>query len=176
MIFTVGHGARSLDELVAVLASADVRLLVDVRRFPASRRHPHVAREALSTSLPGRGIAYAFRGGALGGRRRPRPTSRHMAWREEGFRGYADWTETATFQAALQELIATSQDRRTAIMCAETLWWRCHRRLIADQLQLRGVEVVHLLSTTERHAHPTSELLRIDADGRPVYDVGCLPL
>lgn len=177
VVFTIGHGTRTLDELVDVLKSADVGLLVDVRRFPRSRRHPHVNTEALAVELPKRGIDYAWRGGPLGGRRRPSPGSRHMAWREEGFRGYADWTETETFRAALRELKGEAESGRApCIMCAETMWWRCHRRLIADMLRLDAFDVVHLVSPTQRQPHPANELLRVDAQGRPVYDVGCLPL
>lgn len=176
-VFTVGHGTRSVDELVDVLKAGGVDLLVDVRRFPGSRRHPHLGRESLSVELPKRGVEYAFRGGALGGRRRPSPTSRHMAWRVEGFRGYADWTETETFKAALRELEGLAlAGRAPCVMCAETTWWNCHRRLIADMLRLGGVDVVHLLSPTQRAPHPPNPILRVDDEGRPVYDVGVLPL
>lgn len=175
-LFTVGHGTRTLEELVAVLASATVARVVDVRRFPGSRRHPQFGRDALAASLPAHGIAYDFRGEILGGRRAPSPSSRHCAWREPAFRGYADHMDTTAFRAALATLLADARREPLAIMCAETLWWRCHRRLISDALVAQGARVTHLLSatSTQEHVH-APDLVRVDA-GWPVYDVGCLPL
>jgi uncharacterized protein (DUF488 family) len=173
-VFSIGHGTRSLDELVDTLAAAGVEHLVDVRRYPGSRRHPHFAGAALEVALPGYGIAYEWAGEGLGGRREPGSSdSRHRAWRVPGFRAYADYMDTDDFRGALERLENTIRTGPpTAMMCAETLWWRCHRRLIADALTIDGFEVVHLLDPTTRGAHPLHESARVDAHNRPVYDVG----
>ena len=174
VVYTVGHGTRSIEELIEVLSEAGVTLLVDVRRFPGSRRHPHFAREALEVSLPDAGIRYDWRGEALGGRRSRKeiagPT-RHPAWKNDGFRNYADYMDTDEFRAALEALERDADDRTLAVMCAETLWWRCHRRLISDALVVDGVDVVHLIAPGQSQPHKLHPALRVD-DGRPVYDVG----
>ncbi len=172
-LFTVGHGARAVGELIAVLSAAGVRRLVDVRRYPGSRHSPQFGRDALAASLSAAGIGYDWRGGALGGRRRASAASRHVALRNEAFRGYADHMDSEAFQAALEALLRdAAAGPPLAILCAETLWWRCHRRLIADALAARGAEVVHLLDADHRQAHPANPDARIDERGRPVYDVG----
>lgn len=173
-VFTVGHGTRSSDELARVLQAAGVTRLVDVRRFPGSRRHPHFAREPLERSMPALGIAYDWRGEELGGRRSRkeigRPT-RHPAWKNDGFRNYADYMDTDAFRAALAQLEGDAEAEPLAVMCAETLWWRCHRRLISDALTVAGVEVVHLIGVNESQSHKLHPAIRVE-DGRPVYDVG----
>jgi len=166
-LYTIGHGTRATDELVAVLRDAAVERLVDVRRFPGSRRNPHLSREALERNLP---VAYEWWGEELGGRRRGAPESRHPAWRNDAFRAYADWMDTPVFHDALDRLLA--DERPTTVMCAETLWWRCHRRLIADAATLRGAEVVHLLDVGQPQAHVLHEAVRPDEEGCPVYDRG----
>lgn len=153
-----------------MLRSAEVPLLVDVRRYPGSRRLPHVNRDQLELTLPAHGIEYRWAGDTLGGRRSRKPDSRHPAWSNPAFQGYADHTESTEFRTALLELIA--DDLPAAVMCSETVWWRCHRRLIADAARLRGTEVVHLLSTTSHQAHPLHPNVRPDDEGWPVYDVG----
>lgn len=171
-LYTVGHGNRSLDELVGVLRAAGIGRLVDVRRFPGSRRHPHFARASLAIELPRAGILYDFRGDELGGRRRGVAGSRHPAWRDPSFRAYADHMDTPAFREAIGRLEAdAAAGPPLAFMCAETLWWHCHRRLIADALVVRGREVVHLLGLTERQSHPLHPDLRVDEEGRPVYDL-----
>lgn len=176
IIFTIGHGARSLAELVDVLRTGAVTRVVDVRAFPGSRRHPQMGRQALTESLPAHGIAYDWRGEALGGRRRLGERSRHGAWREPAFRAYADHTDSALFRAAVERLADDARaGARDVILCAETLWWRCHRRLISDALVVRGVRVVHLLGPTSRQEHALSEMARVGDDGWPVWDVGVLP-
>lgn len=172
-LFTLGHGTRSLEELVELLGEGPADTLIDVRRHPGSRRSPHLAREALAASLPPLGVAYVFRGEALGGRRHAHPGSPHAAWEDPSFRAYADYMDTPVFQHALAELAAEAQaGRRMALMCAETLWWRCHRRLIADALVARGLEVVHLLGPGARAPHPLNPAVRLDDSGRLIYDVG----
>jgi uncharacterized protein (DUF488 family) len=142
-IYTVGHSTRSLDQLVAVLEAAGVRRLIDVRTVPRSRRHPQFARESLAASLPERGIEYRHEQ-ALGGFRRARPDSLNRGWRQQAFRGYADYMESAQFRAALDRVAAHALARATCLMCAEAQWWRCHRRLISDALVVRGWSVRHL--------------------------------
>ena len=178
MVFTVGHGARPLEELVETLRSAGVTRLVDVRRYPGSRRHPQFGRAALESSLPAAGVNYVWRGDVLGGRRASPPghRSRHPAWRVDAFRAYADYMDTPAFRAALSAL--EDEARRgppTAVMCAETLWWRCHRRLIADALTVDGFEVVHLLGPGKSQPHRLHPALRVDEQHRPVYDRGDQP-
>jgi uncharacterized protein (DUF488 family) len=166
-IYTIGHGARPIDEFVAILEAAGIERLVDVRTAPGSRKHPQFGQAELAETLKRTGIEYVWRQD-LGGWRKPRPDSRHVALRSPGFRGYADHMETEEFDRALTWLIGSSADQPTAFMCAETLWWRCHRRMIADALLGRGVEVVHLMgSRTEPHRlHPAA---RLEGE-RVVYD------
>lgn len=170
-VLTVGHGARTAEEFTGVLTEARVQVLIDVRRFPGSRRHPHFSREVLHKSLNDLAIGYEWWGESLGGRRKPSPESRHAALRNSSFRAYADHMESAEFQAALSALQARSKEERLALMCAETLWWRCHRRLIADALVARGLEVIHL-GTGKDAAHTLTPEARVDEDGRVVYDGG----
>lgn len=178
-VFTVGHGTRPLEELVSTLREADVQRLVDVRRFPGSRRHPWFSRASLEEALPNGGIAYAWRGDTLGGRRRaaPKSASRHPAWRVDAFRAYAEHMDTEEFQRALADLEGSARrGARLAVLCSETLWWRCHRRLIADALVLHGFDVVHLLGPGKRQPHKLHDDVRRDDEGRPVYDGGQSPL
>jgi uncharacterized protein (DUF488 family) len=142
-IYTIGHSTRSAEELLALLNQAEVKLLVDVRAFPSSRRHPQFNREALSGWLPDAGIEYLHLPG-LGGRRDPAPGSPNGGWRERAFQGYADHTASPEFREALTRLENAAAAVATAIMCAEAVWWRCHRRLIADALVARGWRVEHL--------------------------------
>ena len=167
VLFTVGHGTRTTEELVAVLRDAGVERLVDVRRFPGSRRNPHLSREALAADLP---LAYEWWGEELGGRRSGGTESRHPAWRNDAFRAYADWMDTPVFRQALDRLLGSVKP--TAVMCAETLWWRCHRRLIADAAVLRGADVRHILGVGDVQPHTLHESVRRDEDGWPVYDAG----
>ena len=167
MIFTVGHSTRAQDELIAILREAGVELLVDVRRFPGSRRHPQFGREALRAGLAAAGIAYRHEPD-LGGRREPRPDSPNTAWRVAGFRGYADHMASAEFRAALERLIAPP-DTPTAVMCAEAVPWKCHRQLIADALAARGAEVVHLLGPGQRKIHVLNPNAVASHDGVVVY-------
>ena len=174
-LFTVGHGSRTVDELAGVVLDAGVGVVVDVRRYPGSRRSPHLARGSLAVELPARGVGYEWQGEALGGRRPTSALSRHPAWRHPAFRGYADHMDGEEFRVALDALVArvSGPGPAAAVMCAETLWWRCHRRLIADAAVLAGVEVVHLLGGGRSEPHRVSPGARADAGGRPVYDVGC---
>jgi len=144
VIHTIGHSTRQLDEFIALLSAHGIRQLVDIRSMPRSRRHPHFSSDKLSASLGERGIIYRH-SPALGGMRKPRRDSHNTAWRVAGFRGYADYMETDEFRAALDELIARAREAPTAIMCAEAVWWQCHRQLVADALVARGIEVRHIM-------------------------------
>lgn len=173
-VFTVGHSTRSLDELVAILRAHGVELLVDVRRFPASRRHPHFSRERLERGLSEAGIGYFWLEG-LGGRRPGRKDSPHTTWRVAGFSSYADHMETEEFDRAAGKLLDRAREATAAVMCAEALPERCHRRLLSDWLTVRGVEVVHLLDETRTRPHELPDFARVDG-GRLVYDGGQMAL
>jgi uncharacterized protein (DUF488 family) len=178
-IFTVGHGTKSSEQFVEVLKSASVGRLVDARRFPGSRRHPHFGRAPLELCLAGHGVCYEWWGEELGGRRSSSGdlTSRHSALVNASFRNFADHMDTPLFRAAFERLCRDARaDPPFAIMCAETLWWRCHRRLISDALVIAGVEVIHLIDASKHQAHRLHPAVRGDDRRRPVYDVGALPL
>jgi uncharacterized protein (DUF488 family) len=173
-VYTLGHSTRTPEALIALLAEHGIGGIADVRRFPASRRHPHFAREALARSLAAAGVRYDWLP-ALGGRRPTRSDSPHVAWREASFRGYADHMDTPEFGEGLARLQALAAERPTAIMCAEAVPWRCHRQLIADALVARGATVLHVIDGQAARPHALSRLARLDGD-RIVYDVGHLPL
>lgn len=170
-IYTIGHSTRPLSELVALLRAHGIVHLADVRTVPRSRRHPHFSKEALERSLPAAGIAYRHMPG-LGGLRKPRKDSINTGWRHAGFRGYADYMQTADFRRALEELVAwadhSSTSGSTAIMCAEAVWWRCHRQLIADALVARGTAVRHISSLTSAPDHHLTGFGHND-DGNVTY-------
>jgi uncharacterized protein (DUF488 family) len=166
-IYTIGHSTRTLDEFVVLLRAHHIRQLADVRTVPKSRRHPHFVGEALAGTLPEAGVAYRHFAG-LGGLRKPRKDSRNTAWRHESFRGYADYMETPAFQRALEDLMAWSGPHPTVVMCAEAVWWQCHRQLIADALVARAVEVRHIMSDRPAPLHTLTAFARTD-DGRVTY-------
>jgi uncharacterized protein (DUF488 family) len=161
IIWTVGHSTRKIDEFLQLLAAGKIELLADVRRFPASRRHPQFNREALIASLADAGIAYEHFPG-LGGRRSARlKGSPNKAWRVEAFNAYADHLQSAEFQADFDRLIEFVKSQRVAIMCAEALPQQCHRRIIADLLIARGWMVKHLLSSKRIEDHKLPEFARV---------------
>ena len=168
VVHTVGHSTRSVEELIALLERAGVRALIDVRRFPGSRRHPHFGGAPLAAALGGRGIAYVHEPD-LGGRRDPRPGSPNTAWRVAGFRGYADHMATPAFARALERVRAKAAEGGAAVMCAEAVPWRCHRQLIADALAFAGVEVLHLIGTGDCRRHEPNPAARVLPDGVIVY-------
>ena len=170
-IRTVGHGTLEPDAFADLLLGAGVEALWDVRRYPGSRRHPHFGSDAMAQWLPERGVGYRHEP-ALGGRRKPAPDSPNVGLRNEQFRAYADHMTSAEFTGALDALVATAASQRLAIMCAESLWWRCHRRLVADRLVLvDGVVVEHLFHDGRLATHsPTPEARAVD--GAVVYDRG----
>lgn len=172
-ILTVGHGSRSSEEFLEVLSDSAVELLLDIRRYPGSRRHPHFARKALAAELGLRAIDYQWWGESMGGRRTAddRSLLRHGAWEIEAFRAYAAHMDTAEFRTALDRLLEVSRRRQVAIMCAERAWWRCHRRLVADALVSEGREVIHI-GIGPSQLHRLSPIARLDEHGLLAYDRG----
>lgn len=170
-LLTVGHGTLAAEELSGLLVGVGVERLVDVRTAPGSRRHPHVSKAQMSEWAPAAGIDYRWEPD-LGGWRKALPDSPNTVLRHSGFRGYADHMATAAFATALDRLLADAADAVTAAMCSETLWWRCHRRLLADAAVLtRGAEVVHLGHDGRLTPHRVTEGARVDG-GIVVYDGG----
>ena len=159
-VWTIGHSTRPIDELVAALKSFGIGALVDVRTYPGSRRYPQFNKPNLAASLAGVEIEYRH-SPELGGRRRAKPDSMNMAWRNEMFRGYADHMETEEFREGIDRLLELARESRTAIMCAEAVWWKCHRSLIADHLKATGVTVLHILSEGKAEEHPYTSAARI---------------
>ncbi len=170
-VWTIGHSTRSTEEFVGLLHAHLIDCVVDVRRYAGSRRHSQFGPAALERSLCAAGIEYVPMP-ALGGRRAPRPDSPHGVWRNASFRGYADYMDTPAFAAALDALTARAAASRTAMMCAEALWWRCHRALIADALKARGWQVLHILGAAAPVEHPYTAAASL-VDGRLEY--GCGP-
>jgi len=166
-VWTIGHSTRGWDEFLALLGSCGIEAVADVRRFPGSRRYPWFAGEAMAQSLPAAGLDYLWLP-QLGGRRRALPGSPNGAWRNAAFQGYADHLQSAEFAEGLALLLELAARRRTALMCAEAVWWRCHRRLIADVLTARGVEVLHILDAGHVQQHALTDSARL-VDGRLVY-------
>lgn len=172
---TVGHGTLEEEDFSALLRGAGLERLVDVRTAPGSRRNPQFARAQMERWLPSSGIGYRWEPD-LGGLRRADPGSPNVALRNEGFRGYADHMRTPRFAGALDAVLGDAETALTVVMCAESVWWRCHRRLIADAaLLLRGVDVVHLLHDGRLHPHRPTEGVRRDGD-LLVYDAGVTEL
>lgn len=166
-LWTIGHSTREWPVFVAMLQEARIEALADVRRFAGSRRHPQFHGQAMAEALPREGIGYLPMP-ELGGRRAPRADTRNTAWRNKGFRGYADYMETPQWQAARDRLMQLALSRRTAVMCAEALWWQCHRGLIADSLKARGWAVIHLQAPGRSEEHPYTAAARI-VDGDLLY-------
>lgn len=166
-VHTVGHSNRSLEALLGILRAHGIECLADVRSVPRSRHNPQFNAESLSKTLPLSGIDYVPLP-RLGGLRKPRADSRNLAFRNDSFRGYADYMETPEFEKGIVELLALAKAKRTVLMCAEAIYDWCHRSLIADALVCRGVETVHLLDSTKSLNHRLTPVARI-VDGRPTY-------
>ena len=167
-IWTIGHSTRKIDIFLSLLKENGIKLVADVRMYPGSKRYPQFGREALANSLGEAGIGYEHFP-ELGGRRKAKPNSKNTAWRNEMFRGYADYMETEEFRKGADRLVDLANDAgRTAIMCAEALWWRCHRALISDYLKARGIEVMHIIDANKSDPHPYTSAARI-VDGELSY-------
>ena len=167
-IWTVGHSTRSAEEFNQILKAHEIAELVDVRSFPGSRRYPQFNKEELSRSLSEANIAYKHMP-SLGGRRRPNPESKNIAWKNASFRAYADHLESKEFKQGIKELLMIAQAKKTAVMCAEALWWRCHRSLISDYLKASNWEVIHIADAQHAEVHPYTSAARI-VDGRLSYE------
>jgi len=167
-IWTIGHSTRSIDDFISLLEQNGIKLLADVRSLPGSKRYPQFNREALAESLADAGILYEHVP-ELGGRRKPKPDSRNTAWRNASFRGYADYMETEEFHKGVERLLDVAAGTGpTAIMCAEAVWWRCHRSLISDYLKARGIDVMHILDANKTQTHPFTFAAHI-VDGKLSY-------
>lgn len=160
-LWTIGHSTRAIDDFIAALEANAIKLLADVRLLPGSKRYPHFNQDQLAHALSARGIRYEhFR--ELGGRRKPRADSPNTAWRNDAFRGYADYMQTPEFQSGIARLLdLESATGPAAIMCAEAVWWRCHRGLVSDYLKVRGIEVLHIMDARKTEAHPFTSAAQI---------------
>ena len=167
-IWTIGHSTHGLDEFVDLLSGHGIGALVDIRTVPKSRRHPHFHSDALARCLPERGIAYTHLP-RLGGFRRPLVDSPNAGWRNESFRGYADYAMADEFAAGLAELREVAEAQRTAMMCSEALWWRCHRRLVADRLVVAGDAVVHIGADGRASEHELTPIACVSGDRQITY-------
>jgi len=160
-IWTIGHSTRTIDEFISLLKKNGIELLADVRAWPGSKRYPQFNKDALAESLNAHGIRYEHFP-ELGGKRKPNPDSRNTAWRNTSFRAYADYMKTEQFHKGTDRLLDFAREAGpAAIMCAEAVWWRCHRSLISDYLKARGVEVLHLLGAKKVEPHPYTSAARI---------------
>jgi uncharacterized protein (DUF488 family) len=169
-IWTVGHSNRSIDEFLQLLRNFEIKCLVDVRRYPGSAKYPHFNRDLMETRLIAHDIKYLHLQD-LGGRRKPLPDSRNLAWRNDSFKGYADYMETDQFKNGFSSLIDATDEFVTAIMCSEALWWRCHRALISDLLKSLGYQVFHIMTLDKLQEHPFTQAARI-VDGQLSYELG----
>lgn len=167
-VFTIGHSTRSIDEFIALLNAHHIDRIIDVRRFPGSKRYPQFGSESLGLVLTNMGIGYRH-APELGGRRTPTYGSRHDAWRSASFRAYADHMESPVFQQGLEQLIDAASTARGAIMCAEAVPWRCHRQLISDALVARGIEVLHILTASRADPHALTSFAHVAPDGMVIY-------
>jgi uncharacterized protein (DUF488 family) len=160
-IWTIGHSTRTIDEFISLLGEHGIELLADVRLLPGSKRYPQFNKEQLAASLGNAGILYQHFP-ELGGRRKPRKDSRNTAWRNESFRGYADYMERDEFRNGIERFLdLANHSGPGAIMCAEAVWWRCHRSLISDYLKARGIEVMHILGANKTEPHPFTSAARV---------------
>ena len=166
-VWTVGHSTRAVEDFIQLLKSSEIEGLVDVRSYPGSRRYPQFNRVELSRVLSTAGIRYDHFV-KLGGRRKPMPGSRNTAWRDPSFRAYADYMGSTEFKEGIEELLHLAGDKRTAIMCAEAVWWRCHRGLIADYLKAHGSMFIISSMPIRSELHPYTTAARI-VEGRLSY-------
>jgi uncharacterized protein (DUF488 family) len=172
-VWTIGHSTRPLDLFLGLLEHHRIEAIADVRRFPGSRRHPQYGSAALQATLAEHAIGYRWMP-ELGGRRRTSPDSPNTVWKNAAFRGYADYMQTTEFAAAFTDLLAFAAQQRTCMMCAEAVWWCCHRSMIADALKSRGIRVLHIMDAGKTTEHPYTAPARI-VDGRLTYAVDGLP-
>lgn len=166
-IWTIGHSTHTLEEFVAMLYSFKIEIVVDIRSFPGSRKFPQFNKENLEVSLPENNIEYIHLK-KLGGRRKVNPESKNTSWRHAAFRGYADYMETASFDEGIKELKTIAHQQRTAYMCSEAVWWRCHRSMVSDYLKADGWDVQHIMQVGKSLEHPYTQPARI-VEGELTY-------
>lgn len=159
-IWTIGHSTRTVEEFIAMLRSFNIELIADIRSYPGSRKFPQFNKEALKIFLAHNNIQYVHLKN-LGGRRKANPDSKNTGWRHIAFRGYADYMETADFKEGIKELTENALQQRTAYMCSEAVWWRCHRSMVSDYLKLRGWTVMHIMGIGKAEEHPYTAPARI---------------
>ncbi len=167
-VFTIGHSTRSIEEFIGLLHECGVTLLLDVRRFPMSRRYPHFNKPELATALRAAAIGYRHEE-ILGGRRRASPDSPNTAWRNPQFRGYADHMGTPAYEVGLARVVSDAASDVQAVMCAEAVPWRCHRNLLADALLVRGIEVRHIMAPGKSNVHQLNKDARVIENSRIIY-------
>lgn len=171
-VYTIGHSTRTLDDLIEALRAHEIRTLVDIRAFPMSRRLPWFNRESLEAELPKAGIAYLWMKDLGGRRKRVLPESPNTGLRNDSFRNYADYMLTPEFERAIGELIALAERERTAIMCAERVYFRCHRMLVSDWLTAHGHEVLHIDAAGPVRPHKLMAEARMNPEGKLIYGGG----
>ena len=160
-IWTIGHSTRTFEEFLELLKNDEIALLIDVRRFPGSRKFPQFNTEALESALVDNSIEYKHMEG-LGGRRKASEDSKNTVWNHPSFRGYADYMETSEFNDAFKDLESLASEKRCAIMCSEAVWWRCHRSMISDQLKTRGWKVIHIMGQNQHQEHPFTKPAKVE--------------
>ncbi len=163
VIYSIGHSTRTLQEFVAMLQTFSVEILADIRSYPGSRRYPHFNKENLANKLPENSISYIHLP-SLGGRRKTSADSKNTAWKNEAFRGYADYMESESFIKGMNELEEMSLKKKVAYMCSEAVWWRCHRSLVSDYLKIEGWKVMHIMNLQKADEHPYTKVARIIDD------------
>ncbi len=172
IIYTIGHSTRTLEHFVAMLQSFNIEMIVDIRSFPGSRRYPHFNKENLEVSLPEKNINYVHLK-LLGGRRPVKKDSKNAGWRHPAFRGYADYMETDDFKKGIDELEQIAIKQKTAYMCSEAVWWRCHRSMVSDYLKLNGWIVFHIMEINKSEEHRYTQPAKI-IDGKLSYTANTL--
>lgn len=163
IVYTIGHSTHSWQDFLSMLQSFGIKNLVDIRRFPSSRKFPYFNKENLETTLKSSGIRYLHLV-ELGGRRQVQKDSKNSRWRNDSFRGYADYMETADFHKAITQLETIALSGPTAYMCSEAVWWRCHRSLVSDYLKAKGWTVLHIMAAGREEEHPYTSPARIEGD------------
>lgn len=169
-IWTIGHSTRSIDQFIELLHSSNIELVADIRNFPGSKKYPHFNKNELKTTLRQSDISYIHLKN-LGGRRTPKENSKNTSWRNAAFRGYADYMETEEFHEGIAELENISLKQRTACMCSEAVWWRCHRSMVADYLKSRGWKVMHIMNIGKETEHPYTSPAKVSS-GKLTYGTG----
>jgi uncharacterized protein (DUF488 family) len=159
-IFTIGHSTRSIEEFINMLKAFKINALADVRSYPGSKRFPHFNKENISRSLEEAGISYLHIGN-LGGRRTPKKDSKNSVWKNQAFKGYADYMETDQFAEGINELLSFAKSKNCAYMCSEAVWWKCHRSMISDYLKAKGWKVIHIVAPEKNEEHPFTSPAKI---------------